>query len=117
MCVCMYAHIYSIVIFYICMSLFESTLLSFFANPSQNWTFQFFTRVAEKERTQLNNVDSNNNIQIRKITILRLESIVDIHRKNAIYIHTYTHIYIYTYIHTYTHIHIYKDIYISNIYT
>ena len=51
----MYAH--SIVIFHICMSLFESTLLIFVllvANPSRNWTVQHFARVAEKERTQRN---------------------------------------------------------------
>ena len=41
--------IFSIVIFHICMSVFDSTLLSF-ANPSRNWTFQRFARVAEKER-------------------------------------------------------------------
>ena len=34
------------------MSLLESMLLSFIANPSQNWTFQRFASVAEKERTQ-----------------------------------------------------------------
>ena len=39
---------------YICMPLFESTLLSFFANPSRSWTFQRFAMVAEKERTQRN---------------------------------------------------------------
>ena len=41
---------------------------------------------------KLNNVDSNNDIQILKITILKIESTVDIHRKNAMY----TYIYIYT---------------------
>ena len=38
----------------ISMPLLESMLLSFIANPSRNWTFQRFARVAEKERTQRN---------------------------------------------------------------
>ena len=35
-----------------CKPLLESMLLSVFANPSRNWTFQRFARVSEKERTQ-----------------------------------------------------------------
>ena len=33
---------------------------------------------------KLNNVDSNNDIQILKITILKIEPTVDIHRKNTV---------------------------------
>ena len=46
--------IHSIVFFYISMPLLESMLLSVFANPSRNWTFQRFAMVAAKERTQRN---------------------------------------------------------------
>ena len=48
-------HIYIYYSFWdICMPLLESMLLSVFANPSRNWAFQRFARVAEKERTQRN---------------------------------------------------------------
>ena len=49
-----YIYIYSIVFFFdICMPLLESMSLSvviFFPNPSQNWTFQRFARVARERK-------------------------------------------------------------------
>ena len=60
-CVCVYIVFFyqcsQLILFldseFFCLSFFESTLLNY-ANPSRNWTFQRFARVAEKERTQRN---------------------------------------------------------------
>ena len=58
--------------FFICSVAFFLSLL-----PWRNVGRSNFYRGLQK----LNNVDSNNDIQILKITILKIESTVDIHRK------------------------------------
>ena len=58
-----FVYIYIVFFLDICMPLLESMLLSVFANPSQNWTFQRFARVAEKE---------NATEQIKNMTLARI---------------------------------------------
>ena len=67
------------VIFLICAVAFFLSLLPWWSLGRSNfdWGLQ-----------KLNNVDPNNDIQIWKITILKLESTVDIHRK-ILYIYIY----------------------------
>ena len=50
----LYIYIYSIVFCGYYYSVIRINVVEFIANPSRNWTFQRFARVAEKERTQRN---------------------------------------------------------------
>ena len=49
-----YTDIYSIVFLGRWYAVIRINVVEFIANPSRNWTFQRFARVAEKERTQRN---------------------------------------------------------------